>query len=547
MPAELTATAASHLTPAERAHPLWRCLLHDLSCGTPSAAPPHAPPLSPNPRLGPAWSLLEHGQKALADPRAGTVHTPRDLAIATARAATRLGPTPTTAFDPCCGAGSLLLAVHTHAPDAQLYGVDHDPAAVALARVVLALAGYPARPLFEQVRLGDGLDDREERFELVIINPPYLRAARRDAAALRQRFHTARGAFDLYVPFLEHGLSLLAPTGSLAAITSNALLVADYARALRGLLARHTLRLLLDLSAAEPFDALIEPLITLVSPSGQASPCILASAIRPGPVTPLVDALLELEPGDERDDEEGLRAEVFPHVPRHLDTGPWSLRALGWRRRLLDKLTRHAPTLGERFDIRTGVVGFAYKAVLEALAEDPEAEQGPPVITCSLLRPGRTLWGEREVRLGGRRWRHPVLAGRPDVLSEATWTWFARPKVLIPGVARDLTAAPDVEGALAPLVAVHGIAAPPEQIPALVALIRSPPMRWIYHQRFAAARIPKGSRRIGVSMIKSLPIPEGWCVTLSQISEASRSDVAALWGLEPQEWQQIQEDLDILV
>ena len=91
---------------------------------------------------------------------------------------------------------------------------------------------------------------------------PFFRPAYR--TAIRKAFETARGGFDIFVPFMELGIQILRDHGMLAYITPNKLLSAKYAETLRTYLDSHAqLRSLADLSGVPVFGAAVYP----VSPS----------------------------------------------------------------------------------------------------------------------------------------------------------------------------------------------------------------------------------------------------------------------------------------
>jgi type I restriction-modification system DNA methylase subunit len=95
-------------------------------------------------------------------------------------------------------------------------------------------------------------------FDAVIGNPPYVRIQElgRDVAEYcRQRYITASGSFDAYVPFIERGVRLLRSAGRLGFIAPNTFLKLDYGSHLRALLAGHRLvQELVDFGDAQVFD-----------------------------------------------------------------------------------------------------------------------------------------------------------------------------------------------------------------------------------------------------------------------------------------------------
>lgn len=160
-----------------------------------------------------------------------------------------------------------------------LYGVDINPASVEITQLSLWLhtaeAKEPLSSLGETIRCGNSLvdkrfynkrrlDDAEERdrintfewegrfaqgsFDAVIGNPPYVKlqnftkvnpdmaawlvAGSSGEAPYRS---TGTGNFDLYLPFIEKGLSLLSPHGRMGYIAPNLWPTLEYGEALRTL------------------------------------------------------------------------------------------------------------------------------------------------------------------------------------------------------------------------------------------------------------------------------------------------------------------------
>jgi release factor glutamine methyltransferase len=86
---------------------------------------------------------------------------------------------PTTILDLGTGPGTLLLAALDQWSDAQGVGVDRSPIALDYARRNAERLGLAARA---RLCLGDWVSELSERFDLILCNPPYIRA---DAALPR--------------------------------------------------------------------------------------------------------------------------------------------------------------------------------------------------------------------------------------------------------------------------------------------------------------------------------------------------------------------------
>ncbi len=190
-----------------------------------------------------------------------------------------------------------------------LYGVDINPASVEIARLALwlhtARGDKPLSALESTIRDGNSLIDstfykgqidlalydeaQKERinafdwrdrfaevfarggFDAVVSNPPYvklqnfrkvhgdmaeyLRAGRLDILPYRS---TRTGNFDLYLPFIERGLSLLNENGRLGFIAPSLWTVNEYGEGLRRLVAEgRTLERWIDFKAFQVFDEAI--------------------------------------------------------------------------------------------------------------------------------------------------------------------------------------------------------------------------------------------------------------------------------------------------
>lgn len=144
----------------------------------------------------------------------------------------------------------------------------------------------------------------EPGFDFVVGNPPYVRQERIPAALLREyrrRFSTLYDRADLYVPFFERSLDLLAAEGILGFICANRWLKNRYGGPLREKISRgFWLKYFLDTEGVAAFDAdvMAYPAITVIQKLGQSPPPSLVSnlvhagALDDNSLDELVSALL---------------------------------------------------------------------------------------------------------------------------------------------------------------------------------------------------------------------------------------------------------------
>lgn len=428
-------------------------------------------------------------------------------------------------LDPACGSGAFLLGVlqkladiwlklapHSdpgqvkrHLAENCLYGVDIQPAAVEIARLRLWLAQTPLEspPAVHLAAANILLDDEPlqpllaQPFDIIIGNPPYINAneLKEMAAIYRRRYTTAYGSYDIYILFFERLKALAKPGGLIALLTSNKYLIADYGLKTRAFMLKNfTLHKLLDLADCHRIFA-----------GAQISPCITLVRNQP----PLPQAQLEL--ALLKDDDIGrLPAVEFEKRPiTKLASGDkqiFELRLAPDKQQLVDKLLAQSLALGQVAEVRTGVMGFAYWSLAEFIHDGP-VERGLRIATNGFIEPYLFRWNKR-VKLYRRYFYQPYLDIENCPLNAPTKRLFQQPKIMIRGVARQLSAQLDEEG-IGLLVAVHAVVIRQEakMDPRYVlGLLNSKLLNGYHRIRYYTGRIPEGSLRYPVSFLETLPL-----------------------------------------
>lgn len=133
------------------------------------------------------------GLRVVVEP---TVFVPRrrtEFLVYLALATLGRGDPAPVVLDLCCGSGALGLAVRTARPDVALYAADVDPAAVHCARRNL-------EPVGGRVHAGDLFDPLPTtlrgRFDVVVVNAPYVPTDEVGLMPSEARVHEARVALD---------------------------------------------------------------------------------------------------------------------------------------------------------------------------------------------------------------------------------------------------------------------------------------------------------------------------------------------------------------
>ncbi len=107
-------------------------------------------------------------------------------------------------------------------------------------------------------------------FDFVVGNPPYLEAKKMDKKTKKLCAetcpNTAKGAFDLFVCFIDKGLRLLKTGGKFGYIIPNKFLIANYAKKMREeLLNQYSIKEIIDVSECEIFgNVSVYPVILII-------------------------------------------------------------------------------------------------------------------------------------------------------------------------------------------------------------------------------------------------------------------------------------------
>ncbi len=242
------------------------------------------------------------------------------------------------------------------------------------------------------------LTELDGPFQFVVGNPPYVRQERIPSellAAYRRRYRTLYGRADLYIPFYERCLDLLADGGRLGFICANRWLKNKYGGPLRAkIAASFELLYFIDLEGTGAFrsEVLAYPAITVLSRRIGSS--VTRVALRPDPSAPSMGRLSSamLGAGPAADD----RIIEVAAVPSGRD--PWLLDEPG-QLQLLRRLERRYPSL-EEAGCRVGI-GVAtgadrvYIAPYDALPV--EEARKLPLVTAADLEGGAVAWKRRGI------------------------------------------------------------------------------------------------------------------------------------------------------
>ncbi len=416
---------------------------------------------------------------------------------------------PPRVLDPACGAGVFLQSAcrllrercqqlgmnEAQQQDysiAAIHGIDISADAVRTARQQLTF--LPATNIQQADALTANIPGQ---FDAIIGNPPYVsirELARshspQQVELLRQRFHTARGNFDLYVLFIERALELLRPGGRLGFIVPNKWATLDYARGLRELLLRETtLEQVVDLSSLKVF------------PQACTYPQIIVLRHQPAATTHRL-RVCQVE------DFAALQFTRASPSTRPIEQASLDSRAFVFGDDI--NVEQRVPTieLESLASLHSGASGYSANRLAAQLQEFDEMPAKRRGEAADFIVSGNI--DRYEIKLGQvkflkQKWQRPCLGWDSPQLTADKARLYREPKIVISGMSRRLEAAYDQQGCA---LGVQVYAARELQVDPfyLLGLLNSKLLSFLFRERFAAKRLAGGYLAVNKGQLAQLPI-----------------------------------------
>jgi hypothetical protein len=169
---------------------------------------------------------------------------------------------------------------------------------------------------------------------------------------------------------------------------------------------------------------------------------------------------------------------------------------------------------GRLGDVATATAGFRdqFYGLAGLVVEGGDGSQ-PQLVTSGIIDPGRVAWGERPLRFAGRRWLAPRVdidglraRGRPGV---ARWVDDRLvPKVVVATQSPTVEAAVDRAGTWVPSTPVISVAAPPDRLDHVGAVLLSPPVTAWALRNVTGAALAAGAVKLAARQVLDVPLPE---------------------------------------
>ncbi len=355
-------------------------------------------------------------------------------------------------------------------------------------------------------------------FDVAIANPPYVNmVAMKDVdanyrALLKSTYSTARGGFDIFVPFMERGMQVLCPGALMAYITPNKLLAADYAKTLRSFMMVNTQLLsIIDCYETPIFNVSVYPVITVASKGRDIE---FANPIK----------IYRGKGGNDHTQEIAFDYSTSSSMASQFGD-LWSPFLAPDARELLP-IIEHCDLLGDVAEVSaSATVSEAYEWQ-EAISNQGtslhllEPDRYRPFIVSGNIRRYFHTWNQSPVQYIKHRYEKPVLDIYHNTIRERRRHQIRRAKVVVSGMSRRPTSVFDETGIAAGKSTVLVIAADFEYNAFMCGLLNSDIMRRIYLAMFGSLALAGGFLRFGAPQIRKLPVPKA--------NETQRQEIAKL-------------------
>ena len=238
------------------------------------------------------------------------------------------------------------------------------------------------------------LSPPEGRFDFVVGNPPYVRQELIPYPLLfeyRSRYHTMYDRADLYIPFIESSLSLLAPKGCLAFICADRWMKNRYGGPLRNLVASgFNLKVYVDMVDTPAFhsDVIAYPAITVIC---REKPGATRVALRPEIDRDSLSELAAELTARKLQKEAAGKVRELSRITNGAE--PWLLESAD-QTALIRRLERQYPPLEETgCKVGIGVATGADRAFIGDFGSlDVEPSRKLPLVTTQDIVSGEVKW-----------------------------------------------------------------------------------------------------------------------------------------------------------
>lgn len=329
-------------------------------------------------------------------------------------------------------------------------------------------------------------------FDIVIGNPPYVDSEEMtktmpfDRELYVRKFNSTKGNWDLFVPFIENGINLLAKGGTISYIVPNKLISAPYAVEIRKIISTKKVLEIRDYSNVNVFkSAAVYPVVFRVCDTGSKVPVSM-------------NVMLDMTQiqTQNRIDVETFYADV--NWDRYFTSKAGALE-------IIEKLTKF-PQLHTLASVNgAATVSEAYLIKEFLIDEQYPLGESKKFINTGGIDPYKSFYGKEYIRYLKGKYMYPIVSCSDlERMSQKRLTESNMPKIIIGGMTKILECYYDKGEYLAgkSTTIVYNY----DHLKYILAVLNSKLMTFYYQVFFNSMSLAGGFYRVGAPQVKTLPI-----------------------------------------
>ena len=320
-------------------------------------------------------------------------------------------------------------------------------------------------------------------FDVVVGNPPYVdsesmtKNVPEERSWLAKSYETAKGNWDLFVPFIEKSVHILKSGGYASMIMPNKILSAPYAKTLRKYINdKHRLVGLTDVTKEGVFDVDVYPVITNIKKDKASESLIVV---------------------------EGVKEVISKLTVKNTDLPEnWAL--------LLNSTTQvtykvKTVKLGSLFNTAAAAtVAEAYE--LKEIISDNESAESGKIINTGTIDPYTTSWGVNSMNYIKDRYKYPYV----DINQLKDKKWHKLNKIIVAGMALRIEATYSHSDEYLPAkstAVIYSKDGSNTALKSLLALLNSRYVSYLFKQENSQLSMAGGYMNVNAGSIADIQIP----------------------------------------
>lgn len=335
-------------------------------------------------------------------------------------------------------------------------------------------------------------------FDIVIANPPYIDSETMEKSMPEYRslyksiYQTAKGNWDIYVPFIERGNNLLKTNGIQTYIIPNKLVSVKYTETLRLYISQQTLISIRDYGSVSVFDADVYPCVFILQNNYSINDSFVS-----------FEMMQDLSTCKSHNDItiNSIRSDLYWDKFFVSTADLANVISISKHNKLNEYVTEicGAATVSEAYDLKSYIVEY----------EECFDERKLKFINTGTIDPYSVLWGEKKTQYIKGSYNHPVIsASKLQNYSVRRYEQSISPKIIVAGMSLHLEAFYDDNGEYIAGKSTTLILGDKVNLRYVLAILNSKLMGYYLRIVFNSLKMAGGYINFGVNELNQIPIAD---------------------------------------